>query len=145
MITLLLLKCLISNSEMFIIYKLLLTKHLIFQCACLAHKPFNKTNKQNTFCQLSVRPERMLPFQKLMPVLLKCIPIYFPVTRQRPTHLPYSLLDGQHTFYSDNCIMLGIICTSLGVSTDQMHVPVNILYLRMLDQCRLNLLFVRSH
>ena len=142
MITLLLLKCLISNSEMFIIYKLLLTKHLIFQCACLAHKPFNKTDRQNTFCQLSVRPERMLPFQKLMPVLLKCIFTFLSPDRVRRT---YSLLDGQHTFYSDNCITLGIICTSLGVSTDQMHVPVNILYLRMLDQCRPNLLFVRSH
>ena len=144
MITLLLLKCLISNSEMFIIYKLLLTKHLIFQCACLAHKPFNKTNRQNTFCQLSVRPERMLPFQKLLPVLLKCIFTFLSPDSVRRT---YSLLDGQNTFLSDNCITitLGIICTSLGVYTDQMHVPVNILYLRMLDQCRLNLLFVQSH
>ena len=142
MITLLLLKCLISNSEMFIIYKLFLTKHLIFQCASLAHKQHNKTDRQNTFCQLSVRPERMLPFQKLMPVLLSA---YLLSCHQTASDTTYSLLDDQHTFYSDNCITLGIICTSLGVSTDQMHVPVNILYLRMLDQCRLNLLFVQSH
>ena len=119
-ITLLLLKCLISNSEMFIIYKLLLTKHLIFQCACLEHKPFNTTDGQNTFCQLSVRPERMLPFQKLMPVLLKCISTFPSPDSVRRT---YSLLDDQHTFYSDT---IGVV-TKIGANRNwQCQLPTQI-------------------